>query len=93
MGFDPYRMRRLLKNSGFSIPRLELTVRGTVVETADGLALRIRGLDQPMRLPDTEGLRAGRDVYLRGLLEEREDGTESLLGTVIEDRTDDRDPR
>lgn len=73
--FDPEKVREFLKKSGFSIPKLELAVRGRLEKWKDMLALRVPGLDEVIVLAGGERLQEltgkgsiGRDVRVEGLL-------------------------
>ncbi len=73
--FDPEKVRGFLKKSGFSIPKLELVVRGRLEKWKDMLALRVPGLDEVLVLAGGEKLQeltqqgpTGRDVRVEGLL-------------------------
>lgn len=93
VGFDPFRMRRLLEKSGFSIPRLELTVRGSIEETPKGLVMKTPGLEKALRLPDTKNLKPGETALLVGLLRTDEDGMETLSEAAIASPTADPSPQ
>jgi len=73
--FDPEKVREFLKKSGFSIPKLELTVRGRLENRKDMLALRVPGLEEVLVLAGGEKLQEltgrgllSRDVQVRGSL-------------------------
>ena len=73
--FDPEKVREFLKKSGFSIPKLKLTVRGRLEKWKDMLALRAPGLDEVLVLAGGEKLQelagqglVGREVRVEGLL-------------------------
>jgi len=65
----------MLKKSGFSIPKVELQVRGVVEKWEDMLALRVHGLDEVLVLAGGEKIQelavqslAGSEVRIDGLL-------------------------
>ena len=73
--FDPEKVREFLKKSGFSIPKLELAVRGRLEKWKDMLALRVPGLERVLVLGGGENLPElarqgllGRDVRIKGFL-------------------------
>ena len=73
--FDPEKVREFLKKSGFSIPRLELEVRGRLEKRKDMFALRVPGLQRVLVLGGGEKLQElarqgllGRDVWIKGFL-------------------------
>ena len=73
--FDPEKVRSFLKKSGFSIPKLELAVRGRLEKWKDKLALRVPGLEEVLVLAGGEKLQelagpglVGREVRVEGLL-------------------------
>ena len=68
-------MREFLKKSGFTIPKLEVTVRGRLEKWKDMLALRVPGLDEVLVLAGGEKLQEltgqgllDRDLRVEGLL-------------------------
>ena len=54
--FDPERVREFLKKSGFTVPKLELTVSGRLEKWKDMPALRVPGLEQVLVLGGGEEL-------------------------------------
>ena len=73
--FDPEKVREFLKKSGFSIPKVELAVRGRLEKWKDMFALRVPDLERVLvlgggeKLPELarQGL-LGRDVRIKGFL-------------------------
>lgn len=88
--FDPEKVREFLKKSGFSIPKLELAVRGRLEKWKDMLAVRVPGLDEVLVLAGGEKLQEltqqgsiGQDVRVEGLLHPAHD--EEPSGLTVED--------
>ena len=73
--FAPEKVREFLRKSGFSVPKMELTVRGRLEKWKDMLALQVPGLDRVLVLGGGEKLQElvrqdllGRDVRINGFL-------------------------
>ncbi len=74
--FDPTRVPKAIEDAGFSVPKVEAVVEGTVEKLTESLALRVPGLEKPFVLEGGEKIEAlesrpgviGSRVKVTGLL-------------------------